>query len=89
MKKNEFNTNAERDIFDPATWTDEDRYFIDTVRKLTTEEQQFLIDFILFIEEQEPARRELMAQFAEDNAKNYRLRTIEGQESFMAALSQI
>lgn len=77
-----------KDIYDPATWTDEDRKFLDTARKLTPEERDFLLEVMEAVEE-DPQKSEARATFAEQKAGLYKLRTEEGRNSFLEALKAV
>lgn len=77
-----------KDIYDPATWTDEDREFLDAVRKLTPEEKNFLLELMNAIDE-DPQKSEARASFAEQKAGLYKLRTEEGRNSFLEALKAV
>lgn len=78
-----------QDIYNPETWTEQDRAFLDAARQLTPEEQQLIIDMLQIMDAAEPARREAMAQFAKGQAANYRLRTAEGRALFLEALQAV
>lgn len=75
-----------QDIYNPETWTEQDREFIDLARQLTPEEQQLIIDLLQIMDAAEPARREAMQNFATQQAGNYKLRTAEGRASFLQDL---
>ena len=72
-----------KDIYNPETWTEQDREFLDAVRQLTPAEMKFTIDLIEILNADPGTAR---AYFAEKQARNYKLRTEEGRAAFMAAL---
>ena len=78
-----------KELYNPATWTAENRAFLDAARQLTPEEQQLIIDLLQIMDAAEPARRAAMQQFAEAQAANYRLRTAEGRAAFLEALQAV
>ena len=75
----------EQDIYNPETWTEQDRRFLDAARKLTPEERDFLLEVMEAVEE-DPQKSEARAPFAEQKAGLYKLRTEEGRNSFLEAL---
>ena len=75
-------------IYNPAEWTEQDRLFLDTVRKLTPEQQEMLLE-MLELFKQEPEKEAARADFAEQQAGKYRLKTPEGRAAFMTALRAI
>ena len=77
-----------KDIYNPATWTEEDREFLDAARKLNPEELNFILDLMLFIEA-DPEKSAARADFAGEQAEYYKLKTAEGRAAFMAALQAI
>lgn len=77
-----------QDIYNPETWTEQDRRFLDAARKLSPEEMQFMIDF-LQIMDADPLKSEARAEAAEQLAGQYKLRTAEGGESFLEALRAV
>lgn len=77
-----------QDIYNPETWTEQDRRFLDAARKLSPEEMQFMIDF-LQIMDADPLKSEARAEAAEQLAGQYKLRTAEGRESFLEALRAV
>lgn len=78
-----------RDTWNPETWTDKDREFLDAARQLTPDEQQLIIDMLQIMNAAEPARREAMQNFVLQQAGNYRLRTAEGRAAFLEALQAV
>ena len=58
MKIIKKNTNTNRDILDPATWTDQDREFIDAVKDLNSEEINLLMTIMELLNDN-PARGEV------------------------------
>lgn len=77
-----------KDIYNPATWTEQDRRFLDAARKLTPEEMDFMLELMQTVEA-DPLKSEARATFAEQQASRYRLRTAEGRTSFLEALRAV
>ena len=77
-----------QDIYNPETWTEQDRAFLDAARKLTPEEMDFMLELMQLVEA-DPLKSEARATFAEQQAGNYRLRTAEGRASFLEALQAV
>lgn len=77
-----------QDIYNPETWTEQDRAFIDAARQLTPEEMDFMLEMMQLIDA-DPLKSEARATFAEQQASRYKLRTAEGRESFLEALQAI
>lgn len=77
-----------QDIYNPETWTEQDRAFLDAARKLTPEEMDFMLELMQLVEA-DPLKSEARATFAEQQAGNYRLRTAEGRASFLEALRAV
>ena len=77
-----------KDIYNPAEWTEQDRIFIDTCKQLEPEGLDFLTQMLeLFAAD--PEKEAARADFAEQQAGNYKLKTAEGRAAFMAALQAI
>lgn len=74
-----------QDIYNPETWTEQDRAFLDAARKLTPEEMDFMLELMQLVEA-DPLKSEARATFAEQQAGNYKLRTAEGRASFLEAM---
>ncbi len=77
-----------KDIYNTDTWTDQDRQFLDLVQKLNPEEMDFISDFMQLIEA-DPEKSSARADFAEQQAGNYKLKTAEGRAAFMKALKAV
>lgn len=77
-----------QDIYNPETWTEQDRAFIDAARQLTPEEMEFMAAMMQLVDA-DPLKSEARATFAEQQASRYKLRTAEGRESFLAALQAV
>ena len=77
-----------QDIYNPETWTEQDRAFIDAARQLTPEEMDFMLEMMQLIDA-DPLKSEARATFAEQQASRYKLRTAEGRESFLEALQAV
>lgn len=77
-----------KDIYDPATWTEQDRTFVDTARNLTPAEMDFLLEVMKAVDA-DPQKSEARATFAEQKAGLYKLRTEEGRNSFLEALKAV
>ena len=77
-----------QDIYNPETWTEQDRTFSDTASKLTPEEMGFLIEVMEAVDA-DPQKSEARADFAEQKAGLYKLRTEEGRNSFLEALKAV
>lgn len=78
----------QKDIYNPETWTEQDRQFLDAARKLTPEEMDFMIDLMQLVDA-DPLKSEARATFAEQQAGRYKLRTAEGRASFLEALRAV
>ena len=74
-----------QDIYNPETWTEQDRAFLDAARQLTPEEMDFMLELMQLVEA-DPLKSEARATFAEQQAGNYKLRTAEGRASFLEAM---
>lgn len=79
---------VQQDIYNPETWTEQDRQFLDAARKLTPDEMQFMIDLMQLIDA-DPLKSEARADAAEQLASRYKLRTAEGRASLLEALRAI
>jgi len=77
-----------KDIYNPATWTEQDRAFLDAACKLTPEEMAFMLEMMQTVDA-DPEKSAARADFAEQQAGNYRLKTAEGRAAFMAALRAV
>ena len=77
-----------QDIYNPETWTEQGRAFIDAARQLTPEEMDFMIELMQLVEA-DPLKSEARADFAEQQASRYKLRTAEGRASFLEALQAV
>ena len=77
-----------QDIYNPETWTEQDRAFLDAARQLTTAEMDFMIELMQLVEA-DPLKSEARADFAEQQASRYKLRTAEGRASFLEALQTV
>ena len=78
----------QKNIYNPETWTEQDRAFLDTARKLTPEEMGFLLEVMEAVDA-DPQKSEDRADFAEQKAGLYKLRTEEGRNSFLEALKAV
>lgn len=76
------------DFYNPETWTEQDKRVIDACIKLPPEELEFLAEMMKLVDA-DPQKRNARADFAEQQAMNYKLRTAEGRESFMEAMRAI
>lgn len=79
---------VQKDIYNPETWTEQDRAFLDAARQLNPEEMQFMIDLMQLVEA-DPLKSEARATAAEQLASRYKLRTAEGRASFLEALQAV
>jgi hypothetical protein len=77
-----------QDIYNPETWTEQDRAFLDAARQLTPEEMAFMLEMMQTVEA-DPLKSEARADFAEQQASRYKLRTAEGRASFLEALQAV
>lgn len=78
-----------QNTYNPEKWTEQDRAIIDRLRKMEPAELAFIGQILDTIEAEEPARCEAMAQFAEQQAGRYKLRTEAGRAAFMEALKAV
>ena len=78
----------EQDIYNPETWTEQDRRFLDAARKLTPEEMDFLREVMNAVDA-DPLKSEARADFAEQQAERYKLRTEDGRNAFLEALKAV
>ena len=81
-------TNMTNDIYNPETWTEQDRAFLDTARRLTPAEMDFLLEVMNAVDE-DPQKSEARADFAEQHASQYKLRTEDGRNAFLQALKAV
>ena len=65
--------------------TEQDRAILDAAQQLTTAEIDFVIELMQLVDA-DPLKSEARADFAEQQASRYKLRTAEGRESFLEAL---
>lgn len=77
-----------QDIYNPETWTEQDRTFLDTARELTPAEMDFLLEVMKAVDA-DPQKSEARATFVEQKAGLYKLRTEEGRNSFLKALKAV
>ena len=77
-----------QDIYNPETWTEQDRQFLDAARQLTPEEMGFLLDMMQLVKT-DPLKEKARATAAEQLASRYKLRTAEGRASFLEALRAV
>ena len=77
-----------KDIYNPETWTEQDRRFLDAIIKLDDEQRAFLLEFMQ-LADADPKKSKARADFAEQQAGNYRLKTTEGRAAFIAALKAV
>lgn len=77
-----------QDIYNPETWTEQDRAFLDAARKLTPDEMDFMLELMQTVDA-DPLKSEARADFAEQQAGRYRLHTAEGRASFLEALRAV
>ncbi len=77
-----------QDIYNPETWTEQDRALLDTARQLTTEEMDFMFELMQLVEA-DPLKSEARSAFAEQHASEYNFRTVEGRKSFLEAMRNI
>lgn len=77
-----------QDIYNPETWTEQDRAFLDAAMQLTPAEIDFMIELMQLVEA-DPLKSEARADFAEQQASRYKLRTAEGRASFLEALQAV
>ena len=71
-----------RDTWNPATWTDTDRAFLDAARKLTDDEKQFMID-ILQLMEGHPERSAIVHKYIDEMGRGHTLHTPEGRAELL------
>lgn len=77
-----------QDIYNPETWTEQDRQFLDAAMKLTPAEMDFMIELMQTVDA-DPLKSEARAEFAEQQASRYKLRTAEGRALFLEALKAV
>lgn len=77
-----------KDIYNPETWTEQDREFLDAARKLNPDELDFMIDLMKFVDA-DPKKSKARADFAEQQAGNYKLKTTEDRAAFIEALKAV
>ena len=77
-----------KDIYDPATWTDKDREFLDIVRKLDDEQKAFLLEFMQLVDA-DPEKKEARKQLADKLITKDTIRTAAGRASFLEALKAV
>jgi DNA replication initiation complex subunit (GINS family) len=70
------------DMWNPETWTDDDRAFLDAARKLTEDEKQFMID-ILQLMEGHPERAAIVHKYIDEKGRGHTLRTPEGRAELL------
>ena len=71
------------DTYNPETWTEKDKAFLDRAMKLSPENRDFLIKILLISEKGGDA----VSEFIQREAPHYRLSTPEGQEALISAIS--
>ena len=77
-----------QDIYNPETWTEQDRQFLDAIIKLDDEQRAFLLEFMQ-LADADPEKQEARAQLAEQMATKEVIRTAEGRASFLEALRAV
>ena len=77
-----------QDIYNPETWTEQDRKFLNAAMRLTPAEMDFMIEVMKAVDE-DPQKSEARATFAEQKAELYKLRTEEGRNAFLEALKAV
>lgn len=76
---------ATKDIFNPATWTEQDRQFIDAVRNLTEDEMQFLLEFMQLLNGN-PERAEIANKYMNRDSNKYNVKNPEGWAELLEIL---
>jgi len=71
-----------------AELTEQQRRLVDAALELTPEELKFMIE-VMKIVDSAPEKSDARADFAEQHARNYSLRTAEGRKSFLDALRSL
>lgn len=77
-----------KDIYNPETWTDKDREFLDIVRKLDDEQKNFLLEFMQLVDA-DPEKKEARKQLADKLITKDTIRTAAGRASFLEALKAV
>ena len=77
-----------QDIYNPETWTEQDRAFLDAAMQLNPEEMAFMLELMQTVDA-DPLKSEARAAFAEQQASRYKLRTAEGRALFLEALKAV
>lgn len=80
---------ATKDIFNPATWTEQDRQFIDAARRLDPEQKEFMIQFMDYLAALDPARKDKVIAYIMKNADKSALNTPESRAAFMQELRAV
>ena len=80
---------ATKDIFNPATWTEQDRQFIDAARRLDPEQIEFMIQFMDYLSALDPARKDKVIAYIMKNADKSVLTTPESRAAFMNELQSL
>lgn len=78
-----------KDIFNPATWTEQDRQFIDAARRLDPEQIEFMIQFMDYLAALDPARKDKVIAFIMEKAEKSVLNTPESRAAFMNELQSL
>ena len=76
-----------QDNYNPETWTEQDRAFLDAARQLPPEGMDFMLKLAQLLEAN-PLKSEARAA-AEQLANQYDLRTAAGKKSFLEALQAV
>ena len=80
---------ATKDIFNPATWTEQDRQFIDAAMRLDPEQIEFMIQFMKYLAALDPARKDKVIAYIMKNADKSVLNTPESRAAFMQELRAV
>ena len=81
----EARTRTQFDMWNPETWTDQDRQFIDAARKLTDDEKEFLIEFMQLLDGH-PERAEISNKYMNRDSNKYNVKNPEGWAELLEIL---
>ena len=74
-----------RDTWNPETWTDKDREFLDAARNLTEDEMQFLLEFMQLLNGH-PERAEIANKYMNKDSNKYNIKNPEGRGELLEIL---
>lgn len=78
----------EKDIFNPATWTEQDRQFIDAARRLDSEQLDFVMWFLEYANAADPEKRKRMNDYVQQ-MEGTPINTAEGRAAFREKIYSI